>query len=126
MNNMPIEKQILVINTIVNSLDELVKLLKLTQTLSGQIMKTNAEILIFLKNAILGLPDLLVTSTTSTYRKQDLIETFNEVLAAWDIYPEEPDLFYEFFNKFSIKWKHFESTLVEVEKRGNTIFLSMN
>ncbi len=126
MNNISIEKQIKVINTIVNSLDELVALLKVTQLLSEQIMKTNAEILIFLKKALVSLPELLVTSTKSTYKKQDLVEIFDEVMVAWDIFPEEPEIFFDIFSNFSNKWKHFESTLLEVEKQGNTIFLSMN
>lgn len=126
MNHLSVEKQILIINTIVKSLDELVDILKMTNALSEQIYSTISEILNFLKRVLKSLPELLVSDVNVKYKRSDLLEEFEVMMFSWEYFMDEPEEFFEKYKSFSLLWKNFEATLKKIEKSGNTIFLSMN
>lgn len=126
MTYLSVEKQILIINTIVKSLDELVSIMRSTNALSEQIYSTISEILNFLHKVLISLPELLVSDVNIKYKRQDLLDNFDVVLLSWEEFIDDPDIFFDRYTEFSKLWVNFEATLKKIEKSGNTIFLSMN
>lgn len=126
MNVLSTDKQIMIINTVVNSLVELVKILKITTKLSDEIHFTITEVLIFLQKVIKNLPEILITSTQVNYKREEIVGRFHIVLAAWNDYLIEPEIFYEAFEEFSTLWFEYEEVLKMVENNSTTIYLSLN
>ncbi len=126
MNNESIERLVHAIDVAVVSLDELIYMLKTPDDLIERIRTTISEIFHSLTQELAKLPDLLVTSSEGTYRRQDLMELYDSVLIKWEFYDLDPVGFDVSSQKFSSLWKIFEEMMRNVEKSGNTFFLSLN
>ena len=126
MNFLTVDKQILLINTIVKSLKELVSILKIKITLNDQIYFTIAEILNFLQRVLKSLPELLISNVQDKYKRQDLLDEFDMVYETWVDFNNNPDIFFEKFDSFAMLWDNYENALKKIEESERTIFLSLN
>lgn len=121
-----VDKQMLLINTVVKSVDQLVDIMKSTNAISEEIHQTITEILKFLGKVMISLPEILVSEMSVRYRKQDLLDNFDILFDAWIEFLSDSSNFYDNWLIFSEYWKSFEKSLKTIEKSGTTIFLSLN
>jgi len=121
-----IEKQILVVNTIVDSLEELNKILRMNTKISEQIHSTIGEILKFMGKVLKNFPEMLISKKKIMYNKQDIIYFYDEMMKAWQVFFENPDNFFNSYETFSLIWKDYQKLLNKLENNATTIYISLN
>lgn len=121
-----IEKQILVVNTIVDSLEELNKILRMNTKISEQIHSTIGEILKFMGKVLKNFPEMLISKKKVMYNKQDILFFYDEMMKAWQVFFENPDNFFNSYETFSLIWKDYQKLLNKLENNATTIYISLN
>lgn len=121
-----IEKQILIINTIVDSLEELIKILKMNTKINEQIHITIGEILKFMGKVLNNFPEMLISKKKIMYNRHDILSFYDDILKSWENYFQEPEKFFNSFETFSIIWKDYQKFISKIENNSTTIYLSLN
>lgn len=121
-----LEKQILVINTIVDSLEELIKILKMNTKINDQIHSTIGEILKFMGKVLNNFPEMLISKRKVMYSRKEILQFYDDILKSWEHYFENPESFFSSFETFSLIWKDYQKYINKIEKNATTIYLSLN
>jgi len=121
-----LEKQILVVNTIVESLEELIKILKMNTKINDQIHRTIGEIIKFMGKVLNNFPEMLISKRKVMFTRKEMLQFYNDVLKSWESYFDDPESFFLSFYTFSIIWKDYQKYISKIEKNATTIFLSLN
>jgi hypothetical protein len=125
-NHAGFENHFKMVDSILNSTQSLIDLLKSKYELNEKLSSTVGEIFKFIAKILNILPDLLVTQGNIPNKKADLLRAFDRVVYSWDLYPQDAEEFIKSWDEFITLWKEFYQNMDNVNKSARTIFLSMN
>lgn len=125
--DLAIKNHLQLVDSIIKSTEDLVKLLEKEITISNTIFNTISEIFNFLEKTINLLPDILILKNRdSRLSKKEIVDSYEDTKLSWFNFVIEQDDFFNKWNDFSNIWKKFYKALSYVNSSSNTIYLSMN
>ncbi len=120
------ENNIIMVDLIVRSTNDLVPLVLRNSKLDGTIDDTITLILKFLGRIIDLMPDVLANQNEYNTKKLNTKDAFSNVLETWANYKEKPTDFRYAWNDFYYFWRDIHKDLLYLQRSKHTIFLSMN
>jgi hypothetical protein len=120
------ENNIIMVDLIVKSTNDLVPLVMKNTDIDSTISETITLILKFLEKILKLLPDLLSQDNPYNIKKQNTIETLSIVIEAWENFRNEPIDFRFAWDEFHHWWKEIHKDLLIIQRSSHTIYLSMN
>lgn len=122
------KQQIELVNSLIKSTNELVKLLFIAEKdeINDNIFNTIKHIFSFLSIFINNTPEVLLAEKSYHLLKIRILDSYKKVIDNWDNYKDNPDDFYQSWNDFNSYWNDFGLFMERVLKSNNTFFLSLN
>lgn len=123
-----IESQVQIIDTIVNYLNIILKLLLDSNNalLNQTIYETIGQIIKFTDIVIDSFPNLLIGDKQYISHRRNLIYLFDNVLQSWSSFFVYPDEFVKHWNIFLYEWNESKNFLLTFDQDVHTFYLSLN
>ena len=121
-----LENQISQVDSVIISIDNLLGLVKDVDQFDDKIYSTIGEIIKFIHKVMKMMPDILISEANSPDIKQNVIDSYEKVVVAWENIGNSRQQFFGAWENFKEQWKSFFSSLTQLKKEGHTIYLSMN
>lgn len=121
-----LDNKTLLIQTIVNSMNEISVILKGKTILSVSIINAIAQILELMKKVILQMPDVLLKADKTEVTKNDLVDSLEKVMQAWAVFDLAPHVYIQEWDSFCVKWQQYDKDLKNLNNSAYTIYLCMN
>ncbi|PKL86741.1 MAG: hypothetical protein CVV22_01220 [Ignavibacteriae bacterium HGW-Ignavibacteriae-1] len=121
-----IENHVELIDSIIKSINDNFFLLEQSVELNKVIYDTVCNILKFLNNSLKLLPLILFTRSKDSVSKEQLIESFEQVLSSWSEYLVSKESFTNDWNVFVHKWDSYKADFSKTSNSTHTIYISMN
>ncbi len=120
------DKHLLLIDSIIKSVNELVAILNRNPKVNEMIHVTLSQILLFLSKIIQIIPKILISQYLYENIREELINSLDLLIIAWDSFSKDPELFFIAWDDFYFLWEDFSLEFKEFFTSKSTIFLSMN
>jgi len=123
-----IENQVKIIDTIVNSLNTILRLLldSNNNLLNQTIYNTIGQIIKFTDIVIDSFPNLLIGDQKYITHRRNLIYLFDNVLISWASFFVYPDEFVKHWNIFLYEWNESKTYMLSIDQNVHTFYLSLN
>ncbi len=120
------ERKFELINSIVDSTNNLIPLLELNFQLDEKICYTVKQLFNFLGKILETLPETLISGKKMENFKTEIIDVFSGVKRGWENFNEDSSQFFQAWDEFYLWWETFKQDSEDMEKDANSIFISMN
>lgn len=115
-----------IINSIVDSTNKLMSMLKMDLTLNSNVFSTIEQIFLLLKRVLSLLPDFLMVDKNIEKIKQDLMNTYTLCNEKWSEFETNPNNFFDTWDSFYARWVVFDKSVKEITSDRNVVYISMN
>ncbi|GEM_PF-1827775 len=120
------DKHLLLIDSIIKSVNELVIVLTKNPKVNEMIHITLGQILLFLSKIIQIIPKILISQFVYENIREELINSLELLIIAWDSFSKNSELFFLAWDDFYFLWEDFSIEFKQFFTSKSTIFLSMN
>jgi len=120
------DKHLLLIDSIIKSVNELVIVLTKNPKVNEMIHITLGQILLFLSKIIQIIPKILISQYVYENIREELINSLELLIIAWDSFSKNSELFFLAWDDFYFLWEDFSIEFKQFFTSKSTIFLSMN
>jgi hypothetical protein len=120
------ENNIIMVDLIVRSTNDLVPLVMKNPELDSTISDTITLILKFLDRILKLLPDVLASQSQYNTKKRNIKIAATNVIETWENFKEDPLEFQLSWGEFHYWWTELQRDLLYIQRSQHTIFLSMN
>lgn len=126
MNYIDYDNSFEIINSIVDSTNKLIPLLKSNQEINETIYSTVEQIFHFMRKALNILPEFLIADKNLEALKIEIISQFDDIALKWKNFSNSPEGFFLSWELFFLTWDIFIKSLKNVPNKNNIVFISMN
>ena len=120
------ERKFELINSILDSTNNLIPLLELNFQLDEKICYTVKQLFDFLGKILETLPEVLISGRKIENFKSEIIDVFSGVRKGWENFNEDSSQFFQAWDEFYLWWETFKQESEDMENNANSIFISMN
>ena len=117
------ENHLNLLSSVIKSSNEIIRLIKNNTEISEIVYQTITQIFNFLNKIFKLLPEPLISDTEYKELKNNMIMSYQEVIAGWKNFNEKPLEFVHQWDAFIQNWDLYSAKLSTIKKN---IYISMN